>query len=145
MERLGLDIHGVLDLNPEFFVADAKRVIEAGGEVHIITGIPMSDEVLQDLLKYNNGWRFWTHYYSIVDHLVKFDIPRHKDEKGRIWADKDEDWDPIKGWYCKEHGITRMYDDTIQYRAYMPEFTQFFLYSHNPVEHEAKLRGKHLK
>ena len=52
--------------------------------------------------------------------------------------------DRVKGDYCREHEIDRIYDDTIEYRKYMPEFTKFFLYSHNPVEHENKLTTKHL-
>lgn len=34
--KLGLDIHGVINTMPEFFLADS--FIKNGGEVHIITG-----------------------------------------------------------------------------------------------------------
>ena len=36
--KLGLDIHGVIDSNPESFAFMSQSVIANNGEVHIITG-----------------------------------------------------------------------------------------------------------
>jgi hypothetical protein len=144
MENIVIDIHGVLDANPSYFVKEAFRVLSEGGTVHIVTGIPWSDEVEEELLSYANGFKYWTHFHSIVDHLIAKDEPRYLCQLGRTWFYDDDAWDRVKGEYCAEHNIHRIYDDTIEYRKYMPEFTNFFLYSHDPQAHIKKLATTHL-
>lgn len=141
--KLGLDIHGVLDANPEFFIKQAMSVLDEGGEVHIMTGLPYTPQAEDFLYELNKGFKYWTHYWSIIDELVKQDAPRYKDVDGRLWFFDDELWDKQKGIYCKANNIDLIYDDTIEYRKYMPETTSFMLYSHNPVEHDEKLLTKH--
>jgi len=36
--KVGLDIHGVVDVRPEFFSELSKLLVSNGHEVHIITG-----------------------------------------------------------------------------------------------------------
>ena len=145
MENIVIDIHGVLDANPGLFVKEAIRVLGHGGTVHIVTGIPWSSEVEEELLSYGkDGEKYWTHFYSIVDHLIREDEPRYLCDKGRTWFYSDEAWDKVKGEYCEKHEIHRIYDDTIEYRKYMPHHTSFFLYSHDPVAHQIKLDITHL-
>lgn len=36
--KIGLDFHGVIDADPEFFAVETELLIKAGHEVHIITG-----------------------------------------------------------------------------------------------------------
>ena len=77
MENIVIDIHECLDKNPEFFVREAFRVLEAGGNVHIVTGVPWSDELEEELLGYGNGLKYWTHFASIIEILVERDVPRY--------------------------------------------------------------------
>lgn len=144
MENIAIDIHGVLDRNPDFFIDEAFRVLDKGGKVHILTGAPWSEQLEQQLLSYSDGLKYWTHFYSLTEHLVEHDLPRYLCAKGRIWSHSNEVWDKIKGWYCYNCRIDRIYDDTIEYRKYMPKDTKFFLYSHDPIEHENKLANGHL-
>ena len=119
--KLGLDIHGVLDKHPELFVELSK----AYDEVHIITGIAISKNLIEQLLSYNNGERFWTHLVSIQDELSKTTIPLTYNEKNRpVFI--DEPWDSFKGKYCYKHGIDLMIDDTERYGKYFT--TKFILF-----------------
>ena len=36
--KIGLDFHGVINTSPEFFGLISKLLLDAGHEVHIITG-----------------------------------------------------------------------------------------------------------
>ncbi|MDB4330266.1 hypothetical protein N9948_00875 [bacterium] len=144
MKKIGIDIHGVLDANPKHFVEIAERTLSDGGEVHIMTGIEWSEEVKEELMSYGNGEPYWTHFMSIITYLRSKGEPGYYDERGRYWFYNDDAWDKVKGIYCEENNIAEIYDDTRQYRKHMPSFTNFFLYSHDPVKHEMKLRNPHL-
>ena len=47
--KIGLDIHGVCDANPEFFAELTNLFIEAGHEIHILTGRRVSDGALKEI------------------------------------------------------------------------------------------------
>ena len=130
VERLGIDIHGVLDCNPKFFVAQALEVLKRKGEVHIITGIPYSDDVEQELLGYNNGQKFWTHYFSIESYLVMMNTSYGYDLRGRKSFDASI-WDRVKAHYCAERNIDLHYDDSPEYAQYFT--TPIMLYMPNPA------------
>lgn len=144
MKRIAIDIHGVLDANPRHFANMGIDTISCGGEVHILTGIEWSEELERELLSFCNGVKYWTHFSSIITTLKQNGEPGYYCDKGRYWFHNDDAWDKVKGTYCYNNRINEIYDDTIQYRKYMPPTTNFFLYSHNPVEHEKKLLNPHL-
>ena len=111
--KLGLDLHGVLDTNPEF-VEIAKQIKKEGGEVHIITGSSITDEVL-NIVK-NSGIDY-DYIISIQDELIKLYSPDCYNEYGRpIFPDIL--WDSFKGKYCKDNNIDLHYDDTERYIDY---------------------------
>ena len=55
---LGLDLHGVIDSLPEVFAFLSKAVVDAGGEVHILTGskIEQAKEELKKIRKRFYDW-----------------------------------------------------------------------------------------
>jgi hypothetical protein len=125
--KLGLDIHGVIDANPETFAFLSKSIVDSGGEVHIITGGSWS-ELLKGEVE-NAGIKY-THFFSVYDYLKSTDVVpigliQFPDG---IIQDKYERtlWDSIKGKYSSEQGLDLHIDDTIDYSKYFT--TPFLLY-----------------
>ena len=125
--KLGLDIHGVIDSNPESFSFMSQSVIAGGGEVHIITGGSWTSELEEQLKGYGIKWTF---HFSVYDYLVDSGI----DSIGTIQfpdgtIQKKFDyhlWDTIKAGYCKSNNIDLHIDDTEVYSKYFT--TPFLLY-----------------
>lgn len=130
ISKLGLDIHGVLDTYPSFFVKQALDTISNNGEVHIITGIPYSKEILHELLSYNKGEKYWTHYFSIVEYLKARGEKYTIDDKGRYWFNI-EIWDKAKAEYCEDTRIDLHYDDSPEYARHFK--TPIMLFMPNPT------------
>ena len=59
--KLGLDIHGVIDKRPEDFASLAAAVIWTGGEVHIITGGSVTEDMKEKVKTLGVAW---THFFS---------------------------------------------------------------------------------
>jgi len=112
--KIGLDIHGVCDANPEFFAELTNLFIEAGHEIHILTGRRVSDGALKEIKELNISY---TNFFSIADHHEKVGTKMHNDERGRPWMD-DETWDRTKGDYCRDNKIDFCIDDTERYGKY---------------------------
>lgn len=125
--KLGLDIHGVIDSNPESFAFMSQSVIAGGGEVHIITGGSWTSELEEQLKGYGIKW---TSCFSVYDYLLDSGI----DSIGTIQfpdgtIQKKFDyhlWDTIKAGYCKSNSIDLHIDDTEVYSKYFT--TPFLLY-----------------
>lgn len=125
--KLGLDIHGVIDSNPESFAFMSQSVITNNGEVHIITGGSWTTELENQLKGYGIKW---TSHFSVYDYLVDSGI----DSIGTIQfpdgtIQKKFDyhlWDTIKAGYCKSNNIDLHIDDTEVYSNYFT--TPFLLY-----------------
>lgn len=115
--RLGLDIHGVLDDNPEEFIKIADDFKEMGGDVYIITGSSHDEDLDEYLLKLSGGRKFWDVLISVQDELAKKHEPAGINEHGRpYWP--DEVWDRFKGDFCRENMINLHFDDTERYLQY---------------------------
>lgn len=112
--KIGLDIHGVCDANPEFFAKLSKLFVEAGCEVHILTGRRESDGALKEIEELGLSH---THFFSISDYHQRVGTKMTNDKDGNPWMD-DETWDRTKGDYCKEHKIDFCFDDTERYGQY---------------------------
>lgn len=126
INKLGLDIHGVLDTNPVDFIHIAKEIKNEGGEVHVITGSSYNIELETFLLNLSGGDKFWDELVSIQDELIKTVKPEGINSHGRpYWFDKD--WDRVKGDYCRDNNIDLHYDDTERYIEYFT--TPVILYS----------------
>ena len=125
--KLGLDIHGVIDSNPESFAFMSQSVITNNGEVHIITGGSWTTDLEEQLKGYGIKW---TSHFSVYDYLLESGI----DSIGTIQfpdgtIQKKFDyhlWDTIKAGYCKSNNIDLHIDDTEVYSKYFT--TPFLLY-----------------
>ena len=122
--RLGLDIHGVIDHNPDFF-SMLTKILKGHEEieVHIITGGRFHEERenLERLgIEYDE-------FFSIYDYHHSMGTETWYDAKGDLRM-SDEDWDTTKAEYCERENITIMIDDTAKYGQYMPDSTHFYHY-----------------
>lgn len=125
--RLGLDIHGVIDSNPESFSFLSRSVIVGGGEVHIVTGGSWTEELEAQI---REAGVEWTHYFSVYDYLMESEVPsigKIQFPDGTVQEKFDSDlWDTIKGGYCRSKDIELHIDDTEAYAKYFT--TPFLLY-----------------
>jgi hypothetical protein len=112
--KIALDIHGICDANPLFFSELSRLFVEAGHEIHILTGRRVSDGALKEIdeLKIT-----YTHFFSISDYHEEMGTSMHDDNKGNPWMD-DETWDRTKGDYCDRNKIDFCIDDTERYGVY---------------------------
>ena len=123
--KIGIDIHGVISLMPDFFSFLSESIIKNNGEVHIITGGSWTPELVNLLKSFNIKY---THHFSVYDHLKEIGAKENgkiKFPDGTIQRKFDSDlWDSIKGDYCKNNNIDLHIDDTEAYSKY---FTTPFL------------------
>lgn len=133
MKKVGLDLHGVIDNDPHFFSHLSHSLVDAGNEVHIITGASKTEEVLNKLAELNIAY---THFFSIVDANIERII---YDAQGSPWL-SDYEWNSAKAKYCKEHGIHVHIDDTREYGKYF-NGTRFVLYESSTMNMPMKIRA----
>lgn len=123
--KLGLDIHGVINKDPQVFIKLAKNT---ASEVHIITGITITDKLVKQLKEYNKGKQWWTHLVSVEDELMKSIPCTGFNEFDRPYWE-DEVWNSFKGIYCANNNIDIHFDDSHEYREYFnKDITKFILY-----------------
>jgi hypothetical protein len=107
--KIGLDLHGILDVSPELWKEITDGLILLGHEVHIITGakrIEALDFLDKNEIKY-------TYIYSITDDLLDRKIP-NVIYKGKTSFDNST-WNQAKANYCKKNKIDYHLDDTENY------------------------------
>ena len=118
---LGLDIHGVVDQDPQRFLDMAEQVKANGGEVHILTGGPLGNgKIEESLLKYTNGVVWWDVLFSVYDYLI--DSGQRTNAQLGIasrYPFPDKVWNKVKSIYCVEHKVSQHWDD-------MPEYLEHF-------------------
>ena len=110
--KIGLDIHGVIDSKPEFFEIFSKTLVDAGHEVHILTGPHISDKLKEYLKKLNISY---THLFSISDYHKEKGTEIHYDDKGDPHLDRWA-WDSAKAEYAQQHELDLHFDDSDQYK-----------------------------
>ena len=119
--KIGLDLHGVSDAYPEFFSTLSKLFVDAGHEVHIMTGELVTDALHEQLEKCNVQY---THLFSILQYHTDKGTTIREDEQGNKWID-DDIWNKAKGDYARQHGLDIVLDDT---EVYSEHFTTPFIY-----------------
>ena len=113
--RIGIDIHGMIDYDPKFFFSFSSTMVEAGHEIHIMTGSEIQPAIVAELRGYGI---MWTHLFSISDYYKnKPNVKLWRDERGRPWVDPDL-WNQAKGLYAKEQNLDLVLDDTQEYGQY---------------------------
>jgi hypothetical protein len=120
MMILGLDIHGVIDKDPDKYAALARVVRSKGGKVYIITGQSDTPELRERLE--NLGMTF-DRLISIQDGLMSVGAPIMGYEEGRPIF-RSLDWNGFKGSYCARNHVDLMIDNSPEYHPY---FTTPFL------------------
>lgn len=120
--KIGLDVHGCIDLYPSIFARLSKTLIHNGHEVHIITGQEW-ERVGKKVDK--NGVRY-SHHFSIVDYHLSIGTKMWQDEKKTWWMD-EKIWIRSKGDYIHRSQIDVHFDDSYEYAEYCPEFCTFIL------------------
>lgn len=129
--KLGLDVHGVIDSIPEIFSFLTDSIVKNGGEVHLITGGGWTNKMEEQM----DGFGIkYTNVFSVYDHLNDGGyetIGEIEFPDGTIQNKfKDEDWDKIKGNYCRENNITLHIDDTMAYNEFFDTpFARFWSHS----------------
>jgi len=115
---IGVDVHGTIDANPEFFEPYLRLMTKMGHILFIISG-PPKDQIVEELeqLEIMQGVHYST-IISVVDYLRNCGEKMWQDEKQTWWC-KDEVWWASKARICAEFGLTHMIDDKIEY---LPEF-----------------------
>lgn len=107
--KIGLDFHGVITDNPEYFKHFTGLAVEKNYEIHVISGGPM--ETIVDFLK-----RWGIHYTTIFAIVDYYDAKGCVTffENGEFQVD-DKLWDCAKAIYCDENNIDIHIDDTARY------------------------------
>jgi phosphoserine phosphatase len=122
--KIGLDIHGVISRKPEVFALLSRTLVDAGHEVHVITG-SATEYAKKELAEYGITY---THLFSITDHHIKMGTEKTHFEEGRPCF-SPRIWDKTKAEYCREQSIHLHLDDSLEYAKYFREPT---LFSHFP-------------
>lgn len=112
--KIGLDVHGVCDANPQFFSEISRLLVNAGHELHIITGRRVRDGALEEIRELGMSY---THFFSIADYHEEIGTKVWEDDNGNPWLE-GELWDKTKGEYCKKNNIDFHIDDTERYGEY---------------------------
>jgi len=112
--KIGLDVHGICDANPEFFSELSRLLVNNNHEVHIITGRRVRDGALEEIKELGISY---THFFSIADFHEEIGTKVWEDDNGNPWLE-GELWDKTKDEYCKRHRIDFHIDDTERYGEY---------------------------
>lgn len=131
--KIGIDIHGVINIYPEIFQNLTHTWLAKGHEIHIITGKEWKLAELE-LLPRNISF---THHFSIVD--FHRETGTKMNQKSTGWWMDDETWNASKGLYCKSQGISIHFDNELQYAPYFPESCSFVWVRERGFEHLASL------
>lgn len=118
--KIGLDFHGVINTNPDFFREFCALLKKQKAEIHIISGGP--HEIIGEFLKlhkikYDKIWCIYD-YFNARDEVKIF-------PDGSFHVD-DYKWNAAKGEYCSEYGINLQIDDSRIYGEYFQ--TPYCLY-----------------
>lgn len=113
MKKIGFDIHGVIDSNPNLFSRIIKEFQEIGYEIHILTGSLPSKELRSEI---DNYGIYNYQLFSILGHHREKGTKMWEDEKG-FWID-DDTWNRTKSNYAKRVGLDFHIDDTKIYGDY---------------------------
>lgn len=130
--RIGLDIHGVCNENQVFFVELTKTLVDAGHEVHLLTG-PKQEKAEKEAKALGLSY---THFFSITDFYVECGEKVEFDAKGDPFMNEYL-WDKAKATYCLTNDIHLHLDDSDAY-GYFFKTPYARYYSKNKRAHYVK-------
>lgn len=121
--KIGLDFHGVITDNPEYFKAFCNEAIKRSHKVYIVSGGP-SEAIARFLKEQNIKYH---HLFAILDfYNAKGKVIFYEDGGFRM---DDELWDAAKAKYCVENHIDIHIDDSNIYGKYF--ITPYCQYNRN--------------
>lgn len=107
--KIGLDFHGVITDNPEYFKAFSELAVKEGHEIHVISGGPK-----ETITQFLNRWGIkYSDIFAIVDYYDAKGCVTFF-ENGEFKVD-EKLWNCAKAAYCEENHIDIHIDDTIRY------------------------------
>ena len=119
--KIGIDYHGVITANPNFFKEFNRYAINNNCLIYIISGGHK-----RDIKKYLDEKEImYSEIWSTVDYYDHKNQVEYKDD-GTFKVD-DTLWDSAKAWYCKQNNINIHIDDSVVYGKYFT--TPFCLYN----------------
>lgn len=127
--NLSLDLHGVITHDPTTFRTIARKVIEEGGEVTVISG-SLPDHLLQQLIAYDIPHTRWV---SSTQYLLNRGYPWEYDQHHRpVFASKA--WSGAKGKIIQQLNLRGAkidihVDDSAVYGETFPPETLFYHYT----------------
>jgi len=129
MIKLGLDVHGVIDTDPEFFSALSKTMVERGHGVYIVTGREDCEELTEEIaIKYKVSYNT---LLSITTYQKEIGTPvSYLDDRKSQPIMNPSIWNPTKAALCATAGIDIMIDDSLIYGKYFQDIkTQYITYT----------------
>lgn len=107
--KIGLDFHGVITDNPEYFKVFANEALRRGYEIHVISGGPKAT-----IEKFLRQWGIkYTDIFAIVDYYdARGCVTFYENGEFKV---PDKLWNCAKAAYCDENGINIHIDDTMSY------------------------------
>lgn len=121
--KIGLDFHGVITDNPEYFHRFTELAEKKDWEIYVITGGPYAV-----IVKFLKTWGI--KYHKLFTILDFYDAQGKVTffENGNFHID-DDLWDKAKGVFCSENKIDFHIDDSRIYGKYYT--TPYCLYDKN--------------
>ncbi len=132
--KIGIDYHGVITANPEFFKKFNHYAINNNCLIYIISG-GHKEDIRKFLL--SNGIAYST-IWSTVDYYDELNQVKYFAD-GSFKID-DNLWDKAKAWYCAKNKIDIHIDDSVIYGKYFT--TPFCLY--NILEKKCLINDKYI-
>lgn len=128
MIRLGLDVHGVIDRDHEFFSEVTKNLRYHSNEVIIITGRESCQELLDELVAYGI---VYDDILSITSYQKALGTPiSYLDNRKSQPVMEPKIWNPTKAALCASAGIDIMIDDSTIYEEFFRDIkTQYIIYT----------------
>jgi len=121
---VGIDLHGVLDHDPEQFRAFIDALKQNDGGYYILTGMERF-EAEKELRRL--GFTDYIGLYSVTSYLKNRGYSYVLDKHGRPSFDPKK-WDGCKAVLAKILNLDAVIDDTMAYSEYFPDRIEFILY-----------------
>lgn len=128
--KIGIDLHGVLDRDPEHLKEVLVKARREGSEIYVISGPPLY-EIVEELFNLGFSNSHYDHIISVVDWLSLngYADYMYTDDNGQ-WHTEDEYWWSSKGKICKQYDICALFDDSLKYKPTCDELG--IVYIHYP-------------
>lgn len=125
--KIGLDVHGVINKDPDLFRRLTTHLRKNGVEIHILTGVEIGDLLLKEL---SNIGVEYDHLFSITSYHKSIGtyITYKNDDKTQPLIAPPK-WNRSKADYAKKVGLHIHLDDSPLYKEYFHWSTQYVIYT----------------